>query len=179
MPRVVVTGLGLFTSVGNDLTSSWEALCQGKSGISEITAYDTSQHRVHFGGQIKDFDPTLYMDRKEARRSDPYGQLALAASLQALTHANLEITNDIADDVGVYIGSGIGGLVTIHEQFRILHDKGPSRISPFFINMMIVDGAPGLVSIITGARGANWAAVSACATSGNTHWRGMGNHPPG
>src|SRR5437899_1906255 len=168
MSRVVVTGLGLVTSLGNDLASSWEALCQGKSGISEITGYDTSRHRVHFGGEIRNFEPTLYMERKEVRRNDPYEQMAVAASKQALAHANLQITNEFADDVGVYIGSGIGGLVTQHEQFKILHEKGPDRISPFFINMMIIDGAPGIVSIMTGARGPNWAAVSACATSGNT-----------
>ena len=168
MSRVVVTGLGLVTSLGNDLATSWEALCQGKSGISEITAYDTSQHRVRIGGQIKDFDPLLYMDHKEARRNDPYEHLAIATTKQALAQAGLQITDDIADDVGVYIGSGIGGLVTLHEQFRALYEKGPSRVSPFFINMMIVDGAPGVVSILTGARGPNWAAVSACATSGNT-----------
>src|SRR5690349_12201218 len=168
MSRVVVTGLGLVTSLGNDLASNWEALCQGKSGISEITAYDTSQHRVHFGGQIKNFDPAPYMDRKELRRNDPYEQLAIATSKQALALAELKITDDIAEDVGVYIGSGIGGLVTLHEQFKVLHEKGPDRISPFFINMMIVDGAPGIVSIMTGAKGPNWAAVSACATSGNT-----------
>src|SRR3984893_14203142 len=168
MSRVVVTGLGLVTSLGNDLASNWEALCLGKSGISEITAYDTSQHRVHFGGQIKTFDPTPYMDRKEARRNDPYEQIAIATTKQALAQAKLQITDDIADDVGVYIGSGIGGLVTLHEQFTILHEKGPDRISPFFINMMIIDGAPGIVSILTGAKGPNWAAVSACATSANT-----------
>ncbi len=168
MSRVVVTGLGLVTSLGNDLASSWDALCQGKSGIGEITAYDTSQHRVHFGGQIRNFDPSLYMDRKEARRNDPYEQLAIATAKQALEQAHLQITDDVADDVGVYIGSGIGGLVTLHEQFKVLYEKGPDRISPFFINMMIVDGAPGIVSILTGARGPNWAAVSACATSGNT-----------
>jgi 3-oxoacyl-[acyl-carrier-protein] synthase II len=168
MSRVVVTGVGLITSLGNDLASNWEALCQGKSGIGEITAYDSSKHRVHFAGEIKNFDPSLYMDRKEARRNDPYEQLAIATSKQALAHAKLEITPDIADEVGVYIGSGIGGLVTLHDQFRVLHDKGPDRISPFFINMMIIDGAPGIVSIMTGAKGPNWAAVSACATSGNT-----------
>jgi 3-oxoacyl-[acyl-carrier-protein] synthase II len=168
MSRVVVTGLGLITSLGNDLASSWEALCQGKSGVGEITAYDTSKHRVHFGAQIKNFDPAPYMDRKELRRNDPYEQLAIATSKQALAHAELKITSDIAEDVGVYIGSGIGGLVTLHEQFKVLHEKGPDRISPFFINMMIVDGAPGIVSIMTGAKGPNWAAVSACATSGNT-----------
>jgi 3-oxoacyl-[acyl-carrier-protein] synthase II len=168
MSRVVVTGLGLVTSLGNDLATSWEKLCQGKSGINEITAFDTSQHRVHFGGEIRDFNPLLYMDRKEARRADPYQQLAIATTKQALAHANLQITDDIADDVGVYIGSGVGGMVATHEQFHILHYKGPDRVSPFFINMLIIDGAPGLVSIMTGARGPNWAAVSACATSGNT-----------
>ena len=108
------------------------------------------------------------MDRKEARRNDPYEQLAIATSKQALAHAKLDITSDIADDVGVYIGSGIGGLATMHDQFKALFEKGPDRISPFFINMMIIDGAPGIVSIMTGAKGPNWAAVSACATSGNT-----------
>ncbi len=168
MSRVVVTGLGLVSSLGNDLVSSWEALCQGKSGISEITGYDTSRHRVHFGGEVKNLDPTSYMDRKEARRTDPYEQLAIAASKQSLAHANLQVTGEIADDVGVYIGSGIGGLVTLHDQFKVLHEKGPDRISPFFINMMIIDGAAGGVSIMAGARGPNWAAVSACASSGNT-----------
>ena len=168
MSRVVVTGLGLITSLGNDLESSWEALCQGKSGIGEITAYDTSQYRVHFGGQVKTFDPTLYMDRKEVRRSDPYEQLAIATTKQALAQAKLQIGEGNAEDVGVYVGSGIGGLITLHDQFKVLHEKGPDRISPFFINMMIVDGAPGIISIMTGAKGPNWAAVSACATSGNT-----------
>src|SRR5690242_6778931 len=168
MSRVVVTGLGLVTSLGNDLASNWEALCQGKSGISEITAYDTSKHRIHFGGQIKNFDPSPYMDRKEIRRNDPYEHLAIATSRQALAQAGLQITDENADDIGVYIGSGIGGLVSLHDQFRVLYEKGPERISPFFINMMIVDGAPGIVSILTGAKGPNWAAVSACATSGNT-----------
>src|ERR1019366_8078372 len=168
MSRVVVTGVGMVTSLGNDLTSTWEGLCQGKSGVGEITAYDTSQYRVHFGAQVKTFDPTLYMDRKEVRRNDPYEQLAVATAKQALAHAKLEISADNAEDIGVYVGSGIGGLVTLHDQFRVLHDRGPDRISPFFINMMIVDGAPGIISIMTGVKGPNWAAVSACATSGNT-----------
>src|ERR1700737_4514515 len=141
MSRVVVTGMGLITSLGNDLVSSWEALCQGKSGISMITSYDTGQFRVRFGGEITAFDPSPYMDRKEIRRTDLFEQLAIAVSKQALAQARLQITDDIADDVGIYIGSGIGGLITFHEQFRILHDRGPDRISPFFINMMIIDGA--------------------------------------
>jgi 3-oxoacyl-[acyl-carrier-protein] synthase II len=168
MTRVVVTGLGLVTSLGNDLATSWEALCQGKSGIGEITAYETSQHRVHFGGEIKNFDPTIYMNCKEIRRNDPYEQLAIAAAKQALTQSGLQITDENAEDIGVCIGSGVGGMVTMHEQFRILFENGPDRISPFFINMMITDGAPGIVSILTGAKGPNWAAVSACATSANT-----------
>jgi 3-oxoacyl-[acyl-carrier-protein] synthase II len=168
MSRVVVTGLGMITSLGNDLATNWEALTLGKSGVGEITAYDTSDFRVHFGAEIKQFEPTLYVDRKEARRNDPYELLAIATTKQALAHADLAITEENADDIGVYIGSGIGGLVTLHDQFRILYSEGPSRISPFFINMMIIDGAPGIVSILTGARGPNWAAVSACATSANT-----------
>ena len=171
MSRVVVTGMGIVTSLGNDLASTWEALCQGKSGVSLIEGYegfDMEQFRVKFGAQIKNFDPSPYMDRKEARRNDPYEQLAIATTKQALAQSGLQITDENADDVGVYIGSGIGGLVTLHDQFRTLYEKGPNRISPFFINMMIVDGAPGRVSIMTGAKGPNWAAVSACATSGNT-----------
>jgi 3-oxoacyl-[acyl-carrier-protein] synthase II len=168
MSRVVVTGLGLVTSLGNDLAKSWEALCQGKSGVTAITGYDDSRFRVHFGAQIKEFDPLLHMERKEVRRNDPYEQISIAASKLAIAHSGLQITDENADDIGVYIGSGIGGLVTLHDQFHVLFDKGPERISPFFINMMIIDGAPGIVSIMTGARGPNWAAVSACATSANT-----------
>src|SRR5213080_5446 len=168
MTRVVVTGMGLVTSLGNDVASCWEALCQGKSGVSEIEGYDTSRHRVHIAAQVKNFDPSPYMDRKDIRRNDPYEQLAVAVSKQALDQAGLKITNENADDIGVYIGSGVGGLQTLHDQFAVLFEKGPDRISPFFISMMIIDGAPGIVSILTGAKGPNWAAVSACATSGNT-----------
>jgi len=158
----------MVTSLGHDLPSSWEALCQGKSGVSDIEGYDLSRYRVHFGAQIKQFDASRYMDRKEARRNDPYEQFAIATTKQALAQSGLQITEENADDIGVYIGSGIGGLTTIHEQYHILFEKGPDRISPFFISMMFVDGAPGVVSIMTGAKGPNWAAVSACATSGNT-----------
>src|SRR6266849_5372248 len=168
MTRVVVTGLGLVTSVGNDVASTWEALCQGKSGVSEIEGYDTSRHRVHFAAQVKNFDPSLYMDRKDLRRNDPYEHMAIGASKQAIAQAGLKITDENADDIGVYIGTGIGGLLTLDDQFTVLHAKGPDRVSPFFISMIIIDGAAGVVSIMTGAKGPNWAAVSACATSGNT-----------
>src|SRR3984893_17455417 len=168
LPRVVVTGIGLLTPVGNDLASTWEALCQGKSGVGPITSYDSSRFRVHFGAELKNFDPSLYMDRKVMRRTDPYEQFAVATAKQALTQSGLKITEENADDIGVYIGSGVGGLSTWHDQFKVLFEKGPERISPHFPNMIIVDGAPGIVSIMTGAKGPNWAAVSACATSSNT-----------
>lgn len=167
MPRVVVTGLGLVTALGNDLPSSWENLTQGKSGIREISGYDSSQHRVHIGGEVKDFDPSLYMNCKDARRNDPYAQFAIAAAKQALGQSQLQITESNARAVGVSVGSGIGGVFTMHEQFRILFEKGPERVSPFFINMTIADGAAGIISIMAGAKGPNWAAVSACATSAN------------
>src|SRR6202048_1547239 len=113
MSRVVVTGLRPCIPLGNAPASAWEALCQGKSGVGEITAYDTSQYRVHFGAQVKTFDPALYMDRKEVRRNDPYEQLAIATTKQALAQAKLQIGEDNAEDIGVYVGSGMGGLVTL------------------------------------------------------------------
>jgi len=167
LSRVFVTGLGLLTPVGNDVASTWEALCQGKSGAAPITCYDTSQFRVHFGAEIKNFDPSMYMERKEIRRTDPYQHFAIATVKQALAQSGLKITEENADDIGVYIGSGIGGLWTIHEQFQIFFEKGPQRVSPYFPNMMIVDGATGFVAIMTGAKGPNWASTSACATSNN------------
>src|SRR5229473_4538857 len=168
LPRVVVTGIGLLTPVGNDLASTWEALCQGKSGVGPITSYDSSRFRVHFGAEIKNFDPSLYMDRKEMRRTDPFEQFAIATAKQALAQSGLQITEENADDIGIYIGSGIGGLSALLDATKTLLERGPDRISPHFPNMIIVDGAPGIVSIMTGAKGPNWAAVSACATSSNT-----------
>src|SRR5256714_12038151 len=168
LPRVVVTGIGLLTPVGNDLASTWEALCQGKSGVGPITSYDSSRFRVHFGAEVKNFDPSLYMDRKEMRRTDPYEQFAIATAKQALAQSGLQITEENADDIGVYIGSGVGGLSTWHNQFKVLFEKGPERISPHFPNMIIVDGAPGIVSIMTGPKVANGAAFSAGAPGGNT-----------
>jgi 3-oxoacyl-[acyl-carrier-protein] synthase II len=166
--RVVVTGMGLLTPVGNDVVSTWEALCQGKSGVGPITSYDTSQFRVHFGAEIKNFDPSLYMDRKTIRHTDPYEQFAVATAKQALTQSGLQISKEHADDVGVYIGSGVGGLGTFHEQFQVLYTRGPDRVSPYFPTMSMVNAAPAVVSILTGAKGPNWATVSACATSSNS-----------
>src|SRR5258708_22921742 len=137
MSRIVVTGLGIITSVGNDLAASREARCHGKSGVGEIDSYDTSQHRVHFGAEVRNFDPARYMDRKEIRRNDPYEQLAIATARQALDQSSLMITDENADDIGVYIGNGIGGLVTLHEQFKVLHSKSPDPLTPVFCNLII------------------------------------------
>ncbi len=168
MSRVVITGMGLLTPVGNNVSSTWEALCQGKSGVGPITLFDTSQFRVHFGAEVKNFDPSDYMERKEIRRTDPYEHFAIASAKQAINQSGLQITKEIADDVGVYIGSSIGGLSTLLEATKTLIERGPDRISPFSAHMIGIDSAPGIVSIMTGAKGPNWAAVSACATSSNT-----------
>ena len=168
MSRVVITGLGLVTPVGNNVSTTWEALCQGKSGVGPITNFDTSRFRVHFGAEIKNFDPALYMDRKEIRRTDPFEHIAIAAALQALTQSGLQITEENADDIGIYIGSSIGGLSALLDATKTLIERGPDRVSPFSVNMISIDSAPGIISIMTGARGPNWAAVSACATSSNT-----------
>ena len=168
MSRVVITGMGLLTPVGNNVSSTWEALCQGKSGVGPITFFDTSRFRVHFGAEVKNFDPSVFMDRKEIRRTDAFEHFAIAASKQALGQSGLQITEENADDVGIYIGSSIGGLSSLIDATKTLLERGPDRISPFSVNMISVDNAPGLVSIMTGARGPNWAAVSACATSSNT-----------
>ena len=168
MSRVVITGMGLLTPVGNNVSSTWEALCQGKSGVGPITFFDTSRFRVHFGAEVKNFDPSVFMDRKEIRRTDAFEHFAIAASKQALGQSGLQITEENADDVGIYIGSSIGGLSSLIDATKTLLERGPDRISPYSINMISIDSAPGLVSIMTGARGPNWAAVSACATSSNT-----------
>jgi len=141
---------------------------QGISGVGPITLFDTSRFRVHFGAEVKNFDPSDYMDRKEIRRTDPYEHFAIAAAKQALAQSGLQITEENADDIGICIGSSLGGLSTLLDAAKTLFEKGPDRISPFSANMIGIDSAPGIVSIMTGARGPNWAAVSACATSSNT-----------
>jgi len=160
--------MGLLTPVGNNVSSTWEALCKGISGVGSITYFDTSRFRVHFGAEIKNFDPSLYMERKEIRRTDPFEHFAIATAQQALAQSGLQITEENADDIGIYIGSGIGGLSALLDAAKTLLERGPERISPFSINMISIESAPGLVSIMTGARGPNWAAVAACATSSNT-----------
>jgi 3-oxoacyl-[acyl-carrier-protein] synthase II len=165
--RVVVTGLGLVTPVGNDVESTWGALLSGKSGAGPITQFEaTEQFDVRFAAEVKDFEPERYMDRKEVRRTDRFAQLALAVSQQAVEQAGLATALGGADPnrVGVIIGSGIGGISTFEDQARTLLERGPQRISPFFVPMFISDIASGLVSMRYGARGPNYATVSACAS---------------
>src|SRR6266852_1344249 len=167
MKRVVITGMGLITALGHTVEETWEALCQGRSGIGPIRKFDASAYPVRFAGEVRDFEPSRYLAHKEIRRNDPFTHLAVAASRQALEQARLSITEQLAPHIGVCIGSGVGGLMTLHEQFAVLHEKGPARVSPFLVPMMMINAAPGMVSLLTGAQGPAWAAVSACATGGN------------
>jgi 3-oxoacyl-[acyl-carrier-protein] synthase II len=164
--RVGITGIGLVTPVGNDTDSTWKALCAGQSGVGPITQFDASQHDVRFAAEVKNFDPQAYMDRKEVRRADRFIHFAVAAARQAVDDAGIDIAS-MPDDVGVVIGSGSGGLIVLENQFHVLYDRGPDRISPFFITMMVADMAAGTVSMQLGARGPNFATVSACATGAN------------
>ena len=163
--RVVVTGLGLVTPVGNDVESTWQGLLAGRSGAAAITKFDPAKQQVRFACEVKGFDPLLYIDRKEARRYDLFAQFALAAAHQAITQAGLEGRFPSPNRTGVVIGSGIGGMQTYEENCSIYLTKGPDRVSPFFVPMFIPDIAAGLVSIRYGLKGPNFATVSACASS--------------
>jgi 3-oxoacyl-[acyl-carrier-protein] synthase II len=164
--RVVITGTGLLTAVGKDVQTSWASLLEGRSGVDTISAWDPEGYPVRFGAEVRDFDAGEYMDRKEAKRTDRYAQLAIAASVQAMREAGLEGSSASIDPdlFGVIIGSGIGGITTFEEQHARFVDKGHSRVSPFFVPMFIADIAAGLVSIRYGAKGPNYATVSACAS---------------
>ena len=164
--RVAITGIGMVTPLGNDTASSWDALLKGVSGAGPITHFDASGYETRIAAEVKGFDPLAYMDRKEVRRNDRFTQFALAATKQALEDAKLD-TAPIAEETGIFIGSGIGGLTTMHEQFKLLFDRGPDRISPFFSTMTPIDLAGGFISIALGLGGPNFAIVSACATSAN------------
>jgi len=160
----VVTGIGLVTAVGIDRDSTWQALKKGVGGVAPIHAFDTTGYRTQFAAEIKGFDPDLYMDPKESRKADRYSQLAIAAAQQAVDQAGF---GPLADPYrcGVIIASGIGGMLTFEDQHTKLLEKGPSRVSPLFIPMMIADMAAGLVSIRFGLRGPNYCTTSACASS--------------
>ncbi|MCM3273105.1 beta-ketoacyl-ACP synthase II [Paenibacillus elgii] len=163
--RVVITGLGVMSALGRDLETFWGNLLSGKSGVSAIESFDVSEYPTRIAAEIKDFNPEDYMDKKEARRMDRFVQFAVAATMTALKDAGLNVKEDTDPErVGVYVGSGIGGLSTWEEQHKILLEKGPKRVSPFFIPMMIANMASGQISMITGAKGPNSTAVTACAT---------------
>ena len=162
--RVVVTGLGMVTPLGLNTSATWDGLVQGRSGVDHLTTFDLEGFDTTFGAEVKGFDPTLHMDRKEARRSDRFVQFAISAAHEALQHADLTIDAKLAPTAGVIIGSGIGGIATLSEQISVLDGRGPGRISPFLVPMMICNMAAGQVSIAVGAKGPNYATVSACSS---------------
>ena len=166
--RVVVTGLGALSPIGNDVETTWKNAINGVSGVGPITRVNPDGFPAKVAAELKDFDIEQYMDKKDARKMDRFTQYAVVASLMAVKDANLEITDDNAPRVGVWIGSGIGGMETFETQYRILLEKGPRRVSPFFVPMLIPDMATGQVSIALGARGFNSCTVTACATGTNS-----------
>jgi 3-oxoacyl-[acyl-carrier-protein] synthase II len=164
--RVVVTGMGAITPVGNDVATTWRSLLEGKSGTTSITKFDASKFTCRIAAEVKGFDPLAFMDRKEAKRADPYTQYAVAGARQAMNDASLVERNGMDPDrIGVIIGSGIGGLKSFEEQHDVYRERGVGKISPFFIPMFIADIAAGIVSMQFNAKGPNYATVSACATS--------------
>ena len=162
--RVVVTGIGLVTPVGLDRKTTWNSLLEGKSGIDYISLFDAEGFESRIAAEVDGFDAAPILGRKEARRLDRFAQFACVAALEALEDAGLDMANEDPDRVGVLIGSGVGGIITITEQHKILLNKGPKRVSPFLVPMMLGDMASGQVSMMIGAKGPNFSTVSACAT---------------
>lgn len=165
--RVVITGCGLITAIGNDVSSNWSALLAGKSGGATITLFDPADQPVRFAAEVKDFDATQYLDRKEVKRTDRFTHFALVATAQAWGAAKLDVdaAGFVPERFGVITGSGIGGITTLEQQHRVYLERGPERVSPFFVPMFIADMAPGLISMKYGAKGPNYTTVSACASS--------------
>lgn len=163
--RVVVTGIGMVSPVGLDVSTTWQALISGKSGVGYITQFDTESYETKIAAEVKNFDPGLYLERKDYRRLDRFVQFAIAASMQAVEQANLTIGTTNAEDIGVVIGVGVGGLSTLENQHRVLIDRGPDRVNPFLIPMMLADMAAGQVAIVLGAKGPNFCVTSSCASS--------------
>jgi len=163
--RVVVTGIGCLSPLGLDMATTWEGLIAGKSGIDYITLCDPEPLETKFAGEVKGFEPTDYINRKEARRMDRFAQLSVAASLQAVEHSGIQINSTNQDNIAIIVGSGIGGLTTLFEQTKVLLEQGPDRVSPFLAPMMISDMAAAQVSIILGVKGLNLCTTSACSSS--------------
>lgn len=170
--RVVVTGLGTITPIGNDVETYWNNLIQGVSGVTNITKFDASKLTSQVAGEVKDFDVSKYMDPKEARRMDPFTQYGIAASNQAVADSGLDMEKEDPTRVGVIVGVGIGGMIVYHVEHTKLLEKGPRRVSPFFIPMMIPDILSGHISIKHNMQGPNYASVSACASG--AHGIGLG-----
>jgi len=164
MRRVVVTGMGVVSPVGIGARNAWESIANGRSGVAPITTFDPSEYSTRFAALVDEWDPARWLDAKEARRMSRFQQFAVVAADEALADSGLVIEEANAPRVGVIVGSGIGGMTAMEEQKEILTQKGPSRVSPFSVPMMIVDLAAGHISIRTGAQGINYAPVSACAT---------------
>ena len=162
--RVVVTGMGMVSPLGTGVEKTWQALIQGKSGVAGITKFDPTGFDTQIAAEVKDFVPENFMDKKELRHTDIFIQYAMASATMALEDSQLKITPANADRVGVVVGAGLGGLTTIEFYHKVLLEKGPSRISPFFIPMLIVNEAPGQISMRFGAKGPNTSVVTACAT---------------
>lgn len=162
--KVVITGLGVVSSLGNDINIFWDNIINGRSGIKKITKFDISEYTSKIGAQIENFDPDEYISRKDARRLGLFTQYAIYAAKKAISDSGLDINDKNANQIGVLIGSGIGGIEVLEEQIERLVNKGPRKVSPFFIPMMISNMASGQVSIYTGAKGPNSNAVTACAS---------------
>ena len=163
--RVVVTGMGLVTPLGDNLETYWKNLISGKSGIGLISLIDTTDHVTKIAGEIKDFEPLEFIDKKDTRRMDRFTQFAIVAAEKAILHSKINFDNVDRDQVGVIVSSGIGGMSTYERECKNLFDKGPRRVSPFFIPMLILDITPGYISMRHGLRGVNYSTVSACASS--------------
>ncbi|MBP38726.1 MAG: beta-ketoacyl-ACP synthase II [Dehalococcoidia bacterium] len=171
--RVVVTGLGLVTPVGSDQQTTWESLLEGKSGIDYISLFDASGFESQIAAEVDDWDAAPILGRKEARRLDRFSQFACVAALEALEQAGIDMASEDPDRVGVFIGSGVGGIITITDQHKILLNRGPKRVSPFLVPMMLGDMASGQVSMMIGAKGPNFSTVSACATGTDSIGEGL------
>ena len=167
MRRVVVTGLGVISPIGNDVDTFWKNVKDGVCGIDRVTRFDASAYSCQMAGEVKDFDATQYIDKKEARRMDRYTHFAVAAAKMAIADSELDLEKENMDRFGVITGSGIGGIETFEAQMKAMMEKGPGRVSPFFIPMMISNIAAAQIAIMTGAKGANFNVTSACASGTN------------
>jgi len=167
LQRVVVTGLGAVTPIGNTVADYWTGLTSGRNGVASITLFDASAHACRFAAEVKDFDPSGYLEAKEAKRWDRFCKFGVVAAKQALADAGLEINESNAERIGISIGSGVGGLLTMETQAHVLADKGPGRVSPFTVPMMIPNMATGLAAIALGAKGPSSAVATACAAGSN------------